>query len=196
MIALFYGGASSGKSKLAEDFAVAKNAQAQQNAEIQENAEMQQNAQAQQNAEALKSLTYLATMQPFGDAGKRRIENHKKKREGKGFEVCEQFTDIANANVNSGTVLLECVGNLLANEMFSVENIPQNVCEIILSGIEKLSQKCDNLIIVSSDLSGGCENPTAETLEYINNMQKINSGICEICNEVYRVCVGIAIKQK
>ncbi len=180
MIALFYGGASSGKSSLAENFAVAKNAEI---------------AIKSKSQHENKKLTYLATMIPFGKEGARRIENHKKKREGKGFDVCEKFTNIGEAEISSGTVLLECVGNLLANEMFREEK-KADVADFVLQSVKQLSEKCDNLILVSSDLSDGCENPSKETLEYIKINEKINKMICEIADEVYRVCVGIAIKEK
>ncbi len=169
MIALFYGGASSGKSSLAEDFAVKK------------------------ASESGGKLCYVATMIPFGSEGERRVASHLKKREGKGFSLCEKYTDIQDAEV-SKTVLLECVGNLVANEMFA-ENPKSDVCEYILQGIKQLSKKCDNLIIVSSDLSGGCENPSEETLEYIKNIEKINCGIANFADKTFRVCVGIAVKQ-
>lgn len=172
MIALFYGGASSGKSSRAEDFAVCKNAEGENS-----------------------TLFYLATMQPYGSEGARRIENHKEKRSGKGFVVIEKYTDIADIEVSGGCVLLECLGNLLANEMFKQtpkSDVVGHVCDSVL----QLSKKCDNLIMVSSDLSGGCENPSPETLEYIKNMEKINSLLTKISDKVYRVCVGIAICEK
>ena len=34
---------------------------------------------------------YVATMQPFGEEGRIRIEKHKRQREGKGFETIEQY---------------------------------------------------------------------------------------------------------
>ncbi len=170
MIALFYGGSSSGKSSLAENFAVEKC----------ENGK----------------LCYLATMIPFGSEGERKVESHKQKREGKGFDVCEKFTDIASANINGGTVLLECVGNLVANEMFDKQGVKTDVVRHIANGIKQLSKKCENLVLVSSDISEISENLSAETLEYIKNLNEINREISKFCDEVYRVCVGIAIKEK
>ncbi len=170
MIALFYGGSSSGKSSHAENFAV----------------KMGGNGK----------LCYLATMIPFGSEGERKVESHKQKREGKGFETCEKFTDIASGNVNGGTVLLECLGNLVANEMFDDNGVKTDVASHIANGIKQLSEKCENLVLVSSDISETSETLSSETLEYIKNLNEINREISKFCDEVYRVCVGIAIKEK
>ncbi len=173
MIALFYGGASSGKSEIAENFAV----------EI--------------NAGSGRPLVYLATMLPYGDEGKRKILSHQRKREGKGFEVVEQFYDIGNTPVVGGTVLFECVGNILANEMFVEGKGRKHVCEYILVGIKQLAAKCENLIIVSNDLSDGGEGLTQSSIDYINNLEKINKELAtRIADEVYCVRVGIPIVKK
>ena len=42
---------------------------------------------------------YVATMQPFGEEGRIRIEKHKRQREGKGFETIEQYQNIGRIAV-------------------------------------------------------------------------------------------------
>jgi adenosylcobinamide kinase/adenosylcobinamide-phosphate guanylyltransferase len=68
-------------------------------------------------------LYYLATMQIYDEEGERKAERHRKLRAGKGFTTIEQPLDIADAaariEAGSGTLLLECMSNLVANEMFS-----------------------------------------------------------------------------
>lgn len=173
LVALFYGGASSGKSEIAEDFAVKK------------------------NHGSGRALVYVATMLPYGEEGQRKIQSHKRKREGKGFEVVEQFYDVGNTPVHGGTVLFECVGNILANEMFIKDGGSKHVVEYILVAIKQLAAKCDNLIIVSNDLSDGGDSMTKKTIEYINNIEKINKEIAAcLADEVYCVRVGIPIMRK
>ena len=65
---------------------------------------------------------YLATMEPFGEEGARRIERHRALREGKGFSTLERTRDVGAAvpGLPRGcTLLLEDVGNLVANELFA-----------------------------------------------------------------------------
>ena len=65
---------------------------------------------------------YLATMEPFGEEGARRIARHRALREGKGFSTLECTRDVGAAvsGLPRGcTLLLEDVGNLVANELFA-----------------------------------------------------------------------------
>ena len=57
---------------------------------------------------------YLATMEPFGEEGARRIARHRALREGKGFSTLERTRDVgaAASGLPCGcTLLLEDVGN-------------------------------------------------------------------------------------
>lgn len=87
------------------------------------------------------SLYYVATMQVYDEEGKKKVERHQKMREGKGFLTIEQprrlkeaAKKVATEKVSAGKVaaervpagkivLLECMSNLVANEMFSEENL-------------------------------------------------------------------------
>lgn len=66
-------------------------------------------------------------MQVFDDEGQRKIDRHRRLRAGKGFITIEQPRDIQNAVsmlqsencLKTGrSALLECMSNLVANEMF------------------------------------------------------------------------------
>ena len=61
---------------------------------------------------------YIATMEPFDDEGRARVEKHRKMRADKQFETVECYTGLTSVRLpRRGTVLLECVGNLAANEL-------------------------------------------------------------------------------
>ena len=61
---------------------------------------------------------YIATMHPFDEESHKRIERHQKMRAGKGFETVECYTGLKNVKLPAGcVVLLECMSNLVANEM-------------------------------------------------------------------------------
>ena len=67
---------------------------------------------------------YIATMQPFGKEAEERIRKHRAMRADKGFETMECFTagTIRGLSLPPGAaVLLEDLGNLCANELFSEE---------------------------------------------------------------------------
>ncbi len=169
MITLVIGGSASGKSEYAESIIVKSGAQA----------------------------VYLATMQPFGSDGKERIARHLKLREGKGFTTVEKYTDIAQVELPpSSAVLLECVGNLLANELFSENTDKADLAKRLLGEILSLQEKCSELVIVSSDIfQDGCRY-LPEMIEYIALLGQINKGIASSAHSVVEVVCGIPIHHK
>ena len=93
MFTLVIGGAASGKSEYAEELILAS---------------------------PLRPRIYIATMEPFGAEGQARIARHRELRRGKGFQTVERYTGIAGLKLPAGgAVLLECLGNLAANELYS-----------------------------------------------------------------------------
>ena len=70
-----------------------------------------------------KKRYYIATMMPFGKETEEKIARHRRLRAGKGFETIECYTDLKKAaeilqTKETGSVLLECMSNLVANEMW------------------------------------------------------------------------------
>ena len=62
---------------------------------------------------------YIATMQAFDEESHRRIRRHRRMRSGKGFETIERYTELDELILPKNcVVLLECMSNLVANEMF------------------------------------------------------------------------------
>lgn len=135
---------------------------------------------------------YIATMEPYCDEARTAIERHRKMRAGKGFETVEKYTDIDEIILpEKCAVLLECIGNLCANEMFTRnEKEPANK---IITGIEALSKYAEMLVIVTSQVGGdGVEYPR-ETMAYIKNMGEINCGLAEISDVVIEAVYGLPV---
>ena len=62
---------------------------------------------------------YIATMQAFDEESHRRIRRHRHMRAGKGFETIERYTELDELLIPKDcVVLLECMSNLVENEMF------------------------------------------------------------------------------
>ena len=151
MIVLVVGGASSGKSKMAEDICL----------------------------RLKKPLYYLATMEDNCSESRRKISGHREMRKGKGFETIEMPKEIERAVFDKrGTVLLECVGNLLSNEMFSQEFDP-NPCHRILEGIDSVISKNENAVIVSNDIFNNLEGLDEGSLAYVRNLAHLNIEIAK-----------------
>ena len=193
MIALVIGGSGSGKSAYAEQMAV--------------------------NAAGNGSLFYVATMQVYDEEGKKKVERHQKMRAGKGFLTIEQprrlkeaAKKVATEKVSAGKVaaegvpagkivLLECMSNFVANEMFSEENLSAVMDEAkikqlsheIISGVTALQDSCDILIIVTNQIFEDGIRYDASTMAYIRLLGDVNRQIAEQAEQVIEVVAGIPI---
>ena len=78
---------------------------------------------------------YIATMQAFDEESHRRIRRHRRMRSGKGFETIERYTELDELILPKNcVVLLECMSNLVANEMFREDGFhPEAYCSTLIS---------------------------------------------------------------
>lgn len=146
-----------------------------------------------------KKKYYLATMQVFDKEGLKKINRHKMLRKGKGFFTIEQPVSIQNALEKMGqgekTALLECVSNLVANEMF-LEEIPKTAKEVtkeIINDIKELGENLTHLIIVSNNVFEDGTVYDEITMEYIRAMGTLNEQLAAMADEVVEVVVGIPV---
>lgn len=102
---------------------------------------------------------YIATMQVYDEESRRRVQKHRKQREGKRFDTIEQPVHVSGAltqmDAGKKSAMLECVSNLVANEMFAkdiyaedmyaddphVEDMHTDDCDVKETGLKK-SKDC------------------------------------------------------
>lgn len=170
MITLVIGGSGSGKSEYAENLTL--------------------NLQGEK--------IYIATMIAYDEECEKRILKHQNMRKHKGFKTLEYPFDIDKIKIKSDIILLECMGNLLANEMYSQNTIytEHNIVEKIFQGILHLKNCCENLVIVSNDVF--CDDMTLykESLDYIENLATLNKKIAQISDDVCELVFSIPLKIK
>lgn len=139
---------------------------------------------------------YIATMQPLGADAFEAIERHRKMREGKAFETIEKYTDIHEISVDNGcAVLLECMGNLCANEMFSGRAVSEPADKIV-SGIKQLAGCVSELLIVTNQVGSDGIEYADGTAEYIRVLGSINRYIADFADNVIECVYGIPILLK
>lgn len=139
---------------------------------------------------------YIATLKPYGSEEQKIIGRHILQRDGKGFETLECYTDIQDAAVPEGSaVLLECAGNLLANEMFSGQGMVYPA-EKIVNGLRELSQRVRLLVIVTNQVGSDGIDYSEGTAAYIEELGRINSGIAGFADSVIECVFGIPLLLK
>lgn len=147
---------------------------------------------------AAGSRLYLATMQPFGAAAQRRIARHRALRQGKGFETVERPLGLAGLELprRYDGILLEDLGNLLANELFAPSGAKDAAFGSILAGIERLQDCCETLVIVTNEIfSDGLPYPP-ETMQYIGLLGRLNAALCARAQAAYESVCGILLPIK
>ena len=131
---------------------------------------------------------YIATMRPWGAEGAAR---------GKGFQTIEAFHTLDALRLpEKGSLMLECMSNLLANEQFELGGTDVEILDRIQQGIQNLKEQTEDLIIVTNEIfSDGCRYD-AETVRYIRLLGNLNIRMAEEADAVTEVVYGIPIRRK
>ena len=140
---------------------------------------------------------YIATLYPFDEESHKRIARHRAMRAGKGFETKECYTGLANIMLPEDcTVLLECMSNLTANEMFQQDGAHENTLEEIIRGVRHLCAQARHTVIVTNEIFSEAASYEGDTVLYQNYLGEINCRIAEMAEEVVEVVYGIPVYHK
>ena len=197
MLHIVYGGSASGKSSYAESFAMSLQGR----------------------------LLYIATMYPYkwntteiDPETMQRIERHRAMRADKGFDTVECYRHVEHIVAKRQDVLLlECMSNLLANEMYlepdsddgglaetmsEVEKTGVGMSETlspvskkIVQALVNLSTRVQDVVIVTNDVfsDGGSLTYDESTREYVKNLAEINCALAREAATVTEVVCGIPV---
>lgn len=139
---------------------------------------------------------YVATMEPFGEEGKKRIARHRKLRAGKGFVTVECATHPERLQLpENGAVLIEDLSNLIANEIWSEtgrgwsESLPEEICQ----AIQRLSEDQRVVVVVGNDIHRDGEPSTPEMEQYASFLATCQARLTALADEVVEVVCGIPI---
>lgn len=186
MLHIVYGGSASGKSSYAESFAMSLQGEGR--------------------------LLYIATMYPYkwntteiDPETMQRIERHRAMRADKGFDTVECYRHVEHIVAKRQDVLLlECMSNLLANEMYlepdsnagsDMAETMSPVSNKIVQVLIDLSTRVQELVIVTNDVfsDGGSLTYDESTREYVKNLAEINCALAREAATVTEVVCGIPV---
>lgn len=189
---------------------------------------------------------YVATMEACGEEGRKRVERHRRLREGKGFftKECPRGLDgitfepvfrrdsqdpsrdkasgvfIASEAAEAGSlmedrkagacsraVLVECISNLAANELFGAGGEEADAaCGTAQSasaalarmkkGILSLREQCRLLVVVTNEVFSDGIDYGRETKEYIRLLGEMNGWMAREADRVVEVVYGIPVEVK
>lgn len=148
---------------------------------------------------------YLATMQFLDEEMKERIQRHRQMRAGKQFVTIEQGMGLhklllPSCEKTAKGLLLECMSNLIANEMYDEhaekkDASEEELAEYILRGIKHLREQTEHMVIVTNELFS---EPTMfeETKRYRKIFGIVNQHLAKEADTVIEVVYGIPVKIK
>ena len=184
MMELVTGGSGSGKSAYAESVICGKHRLL---CETTENA----------------PLYYIADMVPYGRETEKKLEAHRKMRAGKGFATLEWYVDLPgkisapdSPELKGSCVLLECVSNLTANEMYEpggAQNTGGDTPESVIKGVRMLKDQCAHLVVVTNDVFRESVPDSEEMTAYKGNLGMINRALAEMADQVTEVVFGVPV---
>lgn len=136
--------------------------------------------------EPVSRLIYMAVMLPDGQEAKERIQRHREKRKGKGFQTIESpFLLPLNSIFPDSIVLLEDLGNLLSNVMFERHLDEKQACTEIIKQLSALSKDCKELIVVTNEIFSDGIEYTEKTGEYQKALGELNQ---RLSRQSHTVC--------
>ena len=160
MFSLIIGGAASGKSEEAERLSVSLPGE----------------------------RIYLATMPPWDEECRERIVRHQRRRAALGFRTIEKYTGLEDLAIGrKANVLLECLGNLLANELYSPEG---GGTKAVLSGVGHIRRSALHLTIVTNEVFSGGADYGEDTIRYMKALAKINRLLAQEADLVCEMVCG------
>ena len=141
------------------------------------------------------ALYYIATMLPYGNEGRLRIEKHRRQREPMGFITVEKPFNVSEIQLPPDAIaLLEDVSNLLSNAMFDIRHIESR--ESVFTDIAVLCAKCRDLVIVSIDGLAAQQDYSGETNDYIRSLDSLNRKLFDMADMVAQMRGGEAVVVK
>ena len=138
---------------------------------------------------------YIATMMCFDEESRKRVARHRQMRKDKQFETLECYTDLEHAAIPYGsTVLLECMSNLTANEIFSPDGAKDQAYEAVCRGILHLKERAAHVCVVTNEIFSDGISYDMETQNYQRVLGKLDAFLAEISDACYEVVYGIPLK--
>lgn len=175
MLALITGGSGSGKSAYAEALCV----------------------KLQKKRQEIP-MVYIATMYPYDEESFRKIDRHRMLRKNKNFHTLECFTGLSQVKLEeqNTTVLLECMSNLTANEMYQEDGAGFQTVEAVCSGMDHLCEQAADVVVVSNEIFSDGIDYDPETMRYQQYLGEINRHIAGKADLVVEVVYGIPVVHK
>lgn len=145
---------------------------------------------------------YIATMYPYDQECLERIKKHRNMRADKGFETIECYTQLEKISVKkTDVVLLECMSNLLANEMYQPDGrirlrgtqADAQLHAAIIRPLLQMAENAGGVVVVSNEVFSDGGSYDGETKEYVRLLGTVNTQLAASADGVVEAVCGIPV---
>lgn len=152
-----------------------------------------------------KRRIYIATMIAWDEECRERIRKHREMRREKNFETLECPLDLQKIRIpENSAVLLECMSNLAANEMYredmdsvrDAETRAKAAEKRILEGILHIKEQASDLVVVTNEIFQEPGTYGEETEAYRKLMGNLNRKVFSVSDQAFEVAAGIPVSLK
>ena len=150
-----------------------------------------------------KRRVYVAAMEVYDEEGRRKVRRHQKLRQGKGFLTLEWPRKIPGVLEGVGekeerAVLLECMSNLAANELFAGGKMQdwQETFARLKEAVCYLKEESGLLVVVTGQVFSDGVDYGPETNAYIRLLGAINCFMAEQADGAAEIVCGIPLMLK
>lgn len=136
------------------------------------------------------NVAYIATSLNLDDEQNSRIIRHREQREKYGWETIEKASNISEVKTTKKALLIECLINLVANEIYTAGISYQDVVTKVLNDILMISEKHHIYLIVNEvDYAYDCY--LDQTNEFLKVYYEVATKLLNESNEAIEVVAGI-----
>lgn len=140
---------------------------------------------------------YIATMIPYGEDGRQRVERHRRLRSEKNFETVECYTGLEKLTLpEDSIVLLECMSNLVANEIFEPDGSHEQTAAAVAEGIDHILRQVKALFVVTNDIFADGLSYDEGTMQYMSVLGEVNEALAARADIVTEVVCRIPCRIK
>lgn len=145
------------------------------------------------------SRYYIATMENRDEESQKRVDRHRAMRADKHFMTVECPYDLQEVKLEKkGAVLLECMSNLVANELFLKDGMADidRAAEKIMQGVMQLRTQSAHLVIVTNEVFSDGLLYDEWTEQYLRCLGIVNQRLSDLADQVVEVVYTIPVIQK